>query len=78
MADSSAPVAKNLNTYIKTPEPVKSHYRCTSIALRVEFPTTAGDHPTGRPLALYIGAHRGTPGGDGHRRQPERWRARLA
>jgi hypothetical protein len=47
MADSSAPLAENLNAYIKTPEPVKSHYRCTSIALRVEFVTTAGDHPRG-------------------------------
>jgi hypothetical protein len=26
MADSSAPLAGNLNSYIKTPEPVKSHY----------------------------------------------------
>lgn len=53
MADSSAPLAGNLNGYIKTPEPVKSHYQCTLIALRVEFVTTAGDHPTDVPLAFH-------------------------
>lgn len=59
MADSSAPLAGNLNAYIKTPEPVISHYLCTSIALRVEFATTAGDYRTDISLALHIGAHRG-------------------
>lgn len=55
LADSSAPLNRNLNAYIKTLEPVKSHYLCTSIALRVEFLTTAGDHPMGRLLASYAG-----------------------
>ena len=50
LADSSAPSNRNLNAYIKKPEPVISHYLCTSIALRVEFTTTAGDGPTDLPL----------------------------
>jgi hypothetical protein len=54
IADSSAPLAGNLNGYIKTPEPVNSHYWCTSIALRVEFVTTAGDQPTD-PRCTYTG-----------------------
>jgi hypothetical protein len=70
MADSSAPLAGNLNAYIKTPEPVKSHYQCTSIALRVESLTTAGDHPKGRPLASL------PPGGERRHSQPRRWPAR--
>jgi hypothetical protein len=62
MADSSAPLAENLNGYIKTPEPVKSHFRCALITPRVEFVITVGDHPTGRLLALHMG-HVGCTGG---------------
>ena len=62
MADSSAPFAGNLNAYIKTPEPVKSHYWCALITLRVEFVTTAGDHPTDPPLALRAGLRGGIKG----------------
>jgi hypothetical protein len=55
-------LAENLNGYIKTPEPVKSHFRCALITLRVEFVITVGDHPTGRLLALHMG-HVGCTGG---------------
>src|SRR5450631_1502896 len=55
LADSSAPFIRNLNSSIKTLEPVISHYRCASMPQRVEFVTTAGDHPSVRQRASYTG-----------------------
>jgi hypothetical protein len=44
-------------------EAVKSHYQCTSIALRVEFVTTAGDHPTDFRWQVHIEGTIGYTGG---------------